>query len=213
MKSYEIEATGYDLSLSDPEIRHFTQMVVWAAADFCYGDDFRLKAEFYESTGKKELFESEDPHEDKKIRLHFNAIKTGFTDDRGSTSPNYLANISIGISKTRLSNIFEQDGQEGDVWLFQDFQFSWPGDSYYCDVYYDYHDADGEPIEDLSEFNTDVLERLNQNKEGQYDIFRKTDCLEMYNILLALGVPGERMGYYNWEASRNNVVSLKTRDR
>ena len=173
------------------DTRTFSEMVLWPAVNSFYGSDFRAVAEAGEDASPKDKF-IESPDRQKAIRLE----ATAYCYERGQEDE-AIHNIIVNLGTRRddlAEDLSDTDKRKGTVWEFTEYSFE-PSDNR-ADVhrYFGFSKRNGAYTSKISRQTGEYIRDL-----GTHDAdLQLQDCIDVYNVLLALGVPELEMNYDDW---------------
>jgi len=179
--------------LSAYDTRTFTEMVLWPAVNSFYGSDFRAVAEAGEDASPKDKF-IESPDRQRAISLEAKAYCYG----RGQEDEE-VHNIIVNLGTRRddlAEGLSDTDKRKGTVWEFTEYSFEPSDNTAKLHSYFEFAKRNGRHTSKISGGARDLIHELGVHHTD----LQLRHCIDVYNVLLALGVPELEMNYDDWRS-------------
>lgn len=192
-KQEKLPQLGGDRLLTEIELQRFAENVIWPAVDVSYEDDFRQTADVEDWHIDRRSFESPDGASQLKLEL-----RAAIMQDKPESEV-AIAQFDILVYYDEFTKKLAKRGEDGTVWVVNSYIFQDDEDPYLIRYLQLRDEFDEEVDEDeMSQYARDLLFTTGAI-EHESDNLTHTDCLEIYNGLLALGMSESMMRYRDWE--------------
>jgi len=189
------EFPGFDSRavLDDNEIEAFAKRDIWPAAIYYWGTDFRNPAMLDENVDTYATYQSPNGEEVVSLSFYLQDESDTLPDDGKGDSyqPELSVIVEMEALRTDLMDVMPKGCKGLNVWECLRYRFPMDGGMPSADSYYNFENAKGAPIVQLSSVQEDFMDYISESEEFTLDRDSRLDfqdCIDIHNILLQLGV-------------------------